>query len=432
MTQGQQDTHVAVAAAPVITSLNPTNGPAGGGNSVLIAGSGLVGAISVHFGAASAVFAVNSNSQITAIAPPGTGTVSVTVTTSSGTSNGLPYSYGTSAPTLVSVSPTSGPASGGNIVTLTGTGFVNITAVHFGANLAAFTVVSTTQINAVAPAGTGTVSVNVTNAAGTSNALPYTYTPAPVITAITPSRGPLSGGNTVTLTGANFTGATAVTFGSTPASSFTVVSGATISAVVPGGNPPGPVQVTVTTSSGTSNGFSYFYIAPPTVSAVTPNQGPTAGGTAVTLVGSGFTDATGVRFGATPASSFTIVSDNQIKATAPPGSGLVQVVVTTAGGSSTATAASAYTYLLAPILSGLTPAQGPESGGNPVELTGANLTFATQVRFGAVPAPFEVLSDTEIVATAPFGGSGAVPVTVTTPGGTSAGVTYTFLAAPGG
>jgi IPT/TIG domain-containing protein len=428
----RRGTRAAVEAAPVITGLGPSHGPLTGGNPVVITGSGLASTGSVRFGATGAVFAVGSDNQITAIAPPGTGAVSVTVTTSSGASNGLPYRYGTPVPALTSLNPTTGPASGGNLVVLTGTGLINITAVRFGADLAAFTVASPTQINAIAPPGTGTAPVSVTNAAGTSDSQPYRYLPAPVITAITPANGPVQGGNTVTLTGENFTSVAAVTFGSTPASSFTVVSGTTMTAVVPGGNPPGPVQVTVATSSGTSNGFAYFSLTPPAVSTVAPNQGPTTGGTAVTLLGTGFTGATNVRFGATAASSFTVFSDNQINAVAPPGSGVVQVVVTTAGGSNPQTAAGAYTFLSAPILSDLTPKQGPASGGNSVELTGADFTFAGEVRFGGTLAPFMVLSDTEIVATAPFGGNGAVAVTVTTPGGTSAGVAYTFVAPPGG
>lgn len=88
--------------------------------------------------------------------------------------------------------------------------------------------------------------------------------PVPVVTAISPASGPLSGGTTVTITGSNFTGATAVSFGRTPASSFTVNSDTSITAVSPAAAGVGPVDVTVTTPDGTSatsaaDRFSYVY-----------------------------------------------------------------------------------------------------------------------------------------------------------------------------
>jgi hypothetical protein len=336
------------------------------------------------------------------------------------------------APAITSLNPTSGPPAGGNTVTITGTNLTGATAVRFGANLAAFTVVSSTQINAVAPAGSGAVSVTASSPAGTSNALTYTYVTAPSVTSVSPSQGPLPGGNTVTITGSGFTGATSVQFGSAPAASFTVLDTGLITATVPGGNPPGPVQVTVTTPGGTSNGISYFYLPAPTVTDVTPNQGPTGGGNSVTITGSGFTGATAVWFGAAPASSFTVVSDTQITATAPAGSGSVPVTVTTPGGTSTTPVTSSYTYLPAPTVTSLVPSQGPAAGGNTVTITGTNLTFTTAVHFGANPAPFTVLSDTQVTAVAPPAAAGQVPVRVTTPGGTSSDVPYTYVAPPGG
>ncbi|MDP3377013.1 MAG: IPT/TIG domain-containing protein, partial [Brevundimonas sp.] len=90
-------------------------------------------------------------------------------------------SAGLAGPTVTALSPTSGSAAGGTIVTLTGTGFTGATAVSFGATAAsAFTVNSATSITATAPAGTGTVDVTVTTAAGTSatagSGNDYTYT----------------------------------------------------------------------------------------------------------------------------------------------------------------------------------------------------------------------------------------------------------------
>ena len=55
----------------------------------------------------------------------------------------------------------------------------------------------------------------------------------------------------------------------------------------------------------------------PTVSAVSPSSGPAAGGTSVTITGTGFTNATAVNFGSTSATRFTVVSDSQVTAILP-------------------------------------------------------------------------------------------------------------------
>ena len=88
---------------------------------------------------------------------------------------------------------------------------------------------------------------------------------APVLSSVSPSQGPSSGGTTVTLTGTGFTGATAVKFGTSAATSFTVVGSTQIVAVTPPGT--GAVNVTVTTSGGTSNSLTYTYLPPPSVAA---------------------------------------------------------------------------------------------------------------------------------------------------------------------
>lgn len=81
------------------------------------------------------------------------------------------------------------------------------------------------------------------------------------ITSLSPTVGPLSGGNTVTITGTKFTGATSVTFGGVSVPSFTINSATQITVSVPAGLSPGQVDVTVTTPSGTVtvvNAYSYL------------------------------------------------------------------------------------------------------------------------------------------------------------------------------
>ncbi|WP_370374613.1 IPT/TIG domain-containing protein [Catenulispora sp. GP43] len=333
------------------------------------------------------------------------------------------------APVVSSISPTQGPSVGGNTVTITGTGFTGAASVSFGSASASFTVVSATQITATAPAGTGSVSVTVTTPGGTSNSATYTYVAAPVVSSISPTQGPSVGGNTVTVTGTGFTGATSVLFGSVSAS-FTVVSATQITATAPPA-PVAPVAVTVVTTGGTSNGVLYFYVPPPTVTSLSPAVGPATGGNTVTITGTNLTLTTAVHFGTAAATGLVIVSDNQIRVQAPSGSGTVAVTVTAPGGTSLPGVGSPYyTYVAAPVINALNPAQGPSSGGNGVTITGSNLGRAESVLIGGNEAPFVAVSDTELVAVSPGGSPGSVTVTVTTPGGVSSPASYQLVAGP--
>ncbi|MFE2597167.1 IPT/TIG domain-containing protein [Streptomyces sp. NPDC059396] len=330
------------------------------------------------------------------------------------------------APVLNSVVPNSGPTAGNNVVTLNGSGFTGVTAVSFGTAAALlYTVNSTTQITATVPPGTGTVGVTVRTPGGTSGSVPYTYVAPPTLTAASPTQGPTSGGTTVVLTGTALTGATAVTFGGIPATSYIVNSATQITAVSPAGS--GAVPITVTTAGGTSGPVYFFYVSAPYLVDISPGQGPASGGTTVVLTGAGLTGATAVAFGATPAASFTVTSSAQITAVSPAGTGSVAVTVTGPGGVSNPLT---YTYVAPPVLSALSPAQGPTSAGAGVTLIGSGLTTTTAVRFGTASAAFTVLSDTTIAALAPAGTTGSVSVNVTSAGGTSNSLTYTRVAAP--
>ena len=419
-------------ALPTVTALSPVTGPVGGGTSVVITGTNLTGATAVKFGTASASFTVNSATQITAASPAGSaGAVDVTVTTPSGASATGPadqFTYG-NGPTVGSVSPANGPTSGSTAVTITGANLGGATAVTFGTVPAAsFTVANATTITAFTPAETAsTVDVTVTTPVGTSAANPgdrFTFGGLPVVTALKPTSGPTTGGTAVTISGANFTGATAVTFGTTAATNVVVVSASQLTATAPAGSAAGLVDVTVTTpigTSATSVADGYTYTAVPSVTALSPALGPISGGTSVTITGANLTGATAVRFG-TVAAGFTVASATQITATAPPEAvGTVDVTVTNSNGTSSVNIADRFTYTALPIVTALSPNSGSPAGGTMVTITGANLTGATSVKFGgAAVAGFTVNGTTQITATAPAGMAGTIDVTVTAPNGTSA------------
>src|SRR5216683_2935139 len=333
-----------------------------------------------------------------------------------------------SRPTVSDISPMSGPATGGTSVTITGTGFTSAASVSFGSTLASnITFISDTRITAVSPSGCGIVHVTVTTPSGTSatgTADLFTYIPpTPTVVYIKPYRGPTTGGTSVIITGSGFMCATSVKFGSTPAKKYNIDNDTQITAISPPGD--GIVDVTVTTSSGTSamtydDQFDYIP-PPPTVRGIDPNNGPATGGTSVTITGTGFTSAASVLFGSTPASGITVISDTQITAISPPGCGIADVTVSTPNGTSAKSKADLFTYNPStPTVAYIEPYSGPTTGGTSVIITGSGFMCASSVKFGSIAtSDFKVDSDTQITVVSPPG-DGTVDVTVITPSGTSA------------
>ncbi|HEX3793996.1 MAG TPA: IPT/TIG domain-containing protein [Acidimicrobiales bacterium] len=349
------------------------------------------------------------------------------------------------APTVTGVSPASGPAAGGTTVTITGSNFNGATKVLIGTVAAtSFSVVSSTQITAVSPAqAAATHNVFVTTPGGTSAAVAadsFTYVASipPSISGLNPTSGPVNGGTTVTINGANFTGATKVLFGTVAATSFNVVSSSQITAVSPA-QAAATHNVFVTTPAGTSatvSADSFIYTAAkPAVSGVSPTSGPLTGGTVVTIAGSNFGGTTSVLFGTVAATSFTVVSATQIAAVSPAQAATTHnVFVTTPAGTSAAVPADSFTYVVAtPAVTGINPNSGPIAGGTTVTIIGTSFTGATKVLFGTVAATsFTVVSATQIAAVSPAQAATTHNVFVTTPSGTSAGVTadsFTYTAA---
>ena len=430
-------------AGPAVTALSPTSGPTTGGTTVVVMGTGFTEVTAVTFGSTVATsFTVNSAAQITAIAPAhAAGMVDVRVTAGgaqSATTAADNYTYvSASSPTVTAVNPTSGSTAGGNSLVISGTSFTGATSVTIGSTTltGGFTVDSAAQITVTSvPAhAAGTVDVTVTTANGTSatnSADQYAFVSpnVPTVTAVSPATGPTAGGTTIMIAGTNLMGATAVKFGSVSADSFMVNSAAQIVAVSPPGTA-GAVDVTVTTPDGTSvtgtpDRFTYVSPGTPTITAINPSSGPAAGGNHVVIAGTNLTGATAVTLGGiTITSGFSIDSATQITVPSVPAHavGVVDVTVTTPGGTSPTGVAAQYTYLARPTVTNLSPTSGPTAGGTTVIVTGTDLTGATAVTFGSVNATsFTLDSPTQITATSPSGSAGMVDVTVTGPGGTSA------------
>ena len=209
----------------------------------------------------------------------------------------------------------------------------------------------------------------------------------PTVTGVSPTTGPMSGGTNVTAYGSNFAPGAVVDFGTSAAGSVTVVSPTELTAASPAAAA-GTVNVTVTTSTGTSpvtTADQFTYVPPPSVTAVSPDYGGTGGGTSVTITGSNFSGATGVLFGTARAATFTVVSPTSISATSPAGSpGTVDVTVSTPYGTSAVTSADEFTYVMSSYTA-LPPTRLLDTRTNGTTL-GTNSSLSLKVVGGAVPS----------------------------------------------
>jgi hypothetical protein len=244
-------------AAPAVTALTPTGGPTTGGTSVTITGSNFTGATAVGFGGlAASSFTVVSDTQINVVSPAHTvGVVDVGVTTPNGTSANTAaddFAYSSKLTPAIITWPAASAITLGEALSVSMlTGGVASVPGTFG-----FTYPS------VVPAVSGVYSTSVTFIPG--DTINYgmvvgnvnvvvnkpTLPAPPTISSLAPTTGPTTGGTTVSITGANFTGATAVSFGGL-AASFTVVSDTQINAVSPA-HVAGAADIRVTTPNGTS------------------------------------------------------------------------------------------------------------------------------------------------------------------------------------
>jgi hypothetical protein len=237
--------------APTVTQVQNDSGPEVGATPVLIFGADFTNPLvtQVTFGGVVSNFTVDQDDLITAVSPPGTGSVDIEVTNADGTTVAGSFQYLPIVADVVFLAPGSGSVQGGTAVTLTGSGFLPVTQVNFGGTPAlSFAINSDTEIVATSPPGQGVVEVGVVTAAGDSSTEPFTY--LPMVTGVNPPNGPQAGGDAVTVSGQGFdNGAFSVVF-DTAGAGFRLISDSEIEAVTPGGQ--GDVHVTVSTVDGTS------------------------------------------------------------------------------------------------------------------------------------------------------------------------------------
>ncbi|MGB9491221.1 MAG: choice-of-anchor tandem repeat GloVer-containing protein, partial [Terriglobales bacterium] len=180
-------------------------------------------------------------------------------TTYSGGTNGLGTIYSISTATtqtpFVKTLPTS--AKTGTTIIIMGNNLTGATQVLFNGIAAAFTVISSTEIEAIVPAGATTGPVTVVTPSGTLKTIVIFYVDVtPQIKNFTPKSGPV--GTKVTITGVGLTQTTAVTFGGVAAGDFTVVSDKKVTATVPADATTG--KIAITTPGGTATSTASFTV----------------------------------------------------------------------------------------------------------------------------------------------------------------------------
>ena len=438
--------------APVLESISPPGGPETGGTLVALTGTNLGTPETILMGTTPVIaFASASVTTVlfeTPVHLPGT--VDVTFIGEDGQAAVLEGAFEyialedlEPAPTVLSLTPDSGPTAGNTVVTLTGEDLQENAIVYFGNLLAAeVTFVNATTLEMKTPAhDTTTVDVTVLNPDGQVDTLEtaFTFVPPPEVLGVAPSAGTILGGTPVTITGAGFW------TGDTPAERSQIyvcndfaaetgcqqilaaqvldLSADSIVFDTPA-HLPGFVDVGVINPDGQQDylGGSYYYNEPPVLTSVQPGSGPTGGGTTVTVTGSGFMAGMKVFFGDAESTDVTPASAQQVLAVTPPGpNGLVDVTVENPDGTPDALG-DIFQYIAPPAITAMYPTSGPEDGGTQVTLEGEFFVTGetpSQVLLSGValdPDDVQVLDATLIIFTTPPG-TGPVAITVLNPDG---------------
>ena len=285
-----------------LISLTPTTGGAEGGNKITITGYGFSNQASnntVLFGTQPCQIIYSNYSTVQCVAPSGSMGDNVTVAIAANNVN-IPdtyYSYGES-PQVTAIDPTSGQE--GDIVTITGSLYSNIGSdniITIGGTICTVHSAAESEINCAlggALAGTYLVTVLVRKIGYAAGTVTFTYILR--VSAISPMQGSFAGKNILTIYGVGFE----------PASTFVTIcdqsciptndppSLTTLQCEVPGIIYAGSnVVCNVTVSSMNSNvvianGYTYMESLTPQVTGLYPTMGGTAGGTTITITGSGF------------------------------------------------------------------------------------------------------------------------------------------------
>jgi hypothetical protein len=417
-----------------IASITPAYGATAGGDTLTITGSNLDLVNSITLGDGSCTVATISSTVITCTTTAATaGSKNVIITNSKGKtsiySNAFDY---LAAPTVASITPAIGSASGGESVTITGTGFYQISDITINgvSCTTPITVSSTTATCTTGATTAGTYDVIVTNVDSQTGTLSsgYTYVNPPSIASFSPTTIIEAGGETLTITGSDFDGAATVTIDSFPCvvtfqdattidcttDNYSGITGTGTDRFGPFGN---DVTVVVTNSDGGSDSSTIDYVPAPIVSSIDIEYGALAGGDTITINGNYFESggAFDVTMAGVSCATETVVDVNTI--TCLTDSNIAQtgdVVVTNFDGQQDSIT-NGFTYRPAPTVASVTVDNGPESGGTSVTISGTGFSTDGNISVyfdGAAATNVSVTNATTITCDTPSG-SGTVDVMVT-------------------
>ncbi|HWN10825.1 MAG TPA: IPT/TIG domain-containing protein [Pyrinomonadaceae bacterium] len=422
---------------PMISSINPSRGPVTGNTAVTIAGANFDPQVNVKFGEIDGVITQKSANQIVVNSPPALATGAVQLKVKNPT---LPAVIGTftydppalpPGPMISSVTPSRGPVTGNTAVTIAGANFDPQVNVKFGDLDGVITQKSATQIivNSPPALAAGAVQLKVKNPNLPAVIGAFTYDPpalpaGPMISSVTPSRGPVTGNTPVTILGANFDPQVNVKFGDLDGV-ITQKSATQIIVNSPAALATGAVQLKVKnpTLPAVIGTFTYDPPAPPPVGSpridnITPPEGPATRSISVVITGANFVRDCNVRFGGVDARSVTFDNPGQLTVETPRDvpAGLVRVRVANPDQTSAARE-NGFNFNGPPTITRIDPPEGPREGGISVNVLGMNFKPGASVRFGDVlGTTLQVNPDgTSISCMLPPGQRGVVAVRVDNP-----------------
>lgn len=320
---------------------------------------------------------------------------------------------------------------------LTGTTFDSVVTLYRGTGFGNLERIATDRGSAAFPARASRLSLvpltadqyfvavsGVDGAAGTYEAR-IAIMPAPTVTKVSASGGPLSGGNQIRIDGTYLDGATKVLFGGVPAAAIDGVDGIprahALLVTVPAGLPGGPVDITLSTVGGTAAAHPRYVVGQPSVGSLSSRFTRLAGGRTVTVTGTEFRGTPVVRVGGVRATDVKRLSSTRLTFVTPARPvGTATVTVTTTYGSSPATSAARLTYLRVPKVTGLS--RHRVTAGREIQVQGSGFVAVRGVTVAGRAATFSIVSG-RLLVRIPAGATGKSGyVRVRTPGGTSAAV----------
>ncbi len=439
---------------PTITSLSPTSAVAGGaGFTLTINGSNFTSTAVANWGATPLTTTYVSATKLTAAIPASliaaAGTANITVTATGGSSSGRTFTINPPLPIITSLSPTS-VVAGGQAFTLTVNGANFLpgelqSVVKWNYTALTTTYVSSTQLTALVPAGltgsTGTATIKVNTAGGTSTGVSFTVDPPqPIVNSMSPAKLPVGyGAFTLSVYGKYFSSPATVNWGAIPLVTSALGSG-TLLAQVPASlvASVGTVSVTVTTPGGTSVPLTFSVAQPqPAITSLNPPSVAAGGaGFILTINGTDFAPNSSVRLGTTWL-PVTYVSSKKLTIPVPAsmiasaGSSAVIVYIPGIGCSPSATFTIEPSV---PAIASLSPATLTAGGaGFMLTINGKAFTPDATSTWDTTPLGTVYVSPTKVIAAVPASlivepGTGSV--TVTTGAGTSPPASVTINPAP--